>query len=369
VKQGALWRWSKFVTALRAAAGERRVVLLVLRWRRTARKGAQTKAFARAASRVMREGDILARDPVTGSFAVAMLAFARDGSTSHIADARAALERIAAAMAMGVNDRMETGWWSLAGAQDVDALAATIERAFERGSRERERLEFLATIGHELRTPLTSIRGYVETLLDETVDAATARRFLEVVRSETLRLGRLVDGMLEFSLLDLASDVRSGISDLGEVIRAAVAAIAPVAAQAGVSVTAAVECDAYARVSVDACMHALLNLVENGVKYGRSSGMVLVRLERQDAYNSIFVDDDGQGIDPRERERIFERRARGSRSSDRGGSGIGLSIVRTIVERAGGSVCATDSPLGGARFWIKLPAMVDAKADSERAPS
>ncbi|HEX3458068.1 MAG TPA: histidine kinase dimerization/phospho-acceptor domain-containing protein, partial [Candidatus Baltobacteraceae bacterium] len=70
----------------------------------------------------------------------------------------------------------------------------------------RERLAgVLATVGHELRTPLTSIRGYVETLLGGELDPSTARRFLETVRRETLRLGRLIDGMLEFSLLDLSA--------------------------------------------------------------------------------------------------------------------------------------------------------------------
>ena len=102
-------------------------------------------------------------------------------------------------------------------------------------------------------------------------------------------------------------------------------------------------------------MHVLLNVIENAIKYAGPGGRIVMTLERQDPFVQAIVDDDGPGVAPSERERIFEHRARGDASEATPGSGIGLAIVRAIVERAAGNVSVVDSPLGGARFIIRLP--------------
>jgi signal transduction histidine kinase len=313
-------------------------------------------AFARAAERIVREGDRLAHEPRSDWFAIAMLSPARDGAAALTLDARAALERISATMSLVIGRRMETGWWPITARSDVEAFEATIERALERGARERERYEFLATVGHELRTPLTSIRGYLETLLDDELDVKTVRRFLEVARNEALRLGRLVDGMLDFSPLDLSLQPAPGVTDLAAAVNAALDALAPIARQAEMVLQVSYDGEAMARIGGDACMHVLLNVIENAIKYARRGGRVVVNVERQDPYVCAIVDDDGPGIPAAERERVFEHRVRGGAAESRPGAGIGLTIVRTIVERAAGSVRVDDSPLGGARFVIRLPA-------------
>ncbi len=323
-------------------------------------------AFARAAQAVVREGDRLAHEPGSDWFAIAMLSPARDGATALTLDARSALERISATMSLVTGRRMETGWWPLRGRSDVEAFEATIERALERGARERERYEFLATVGHELRTPLTSIRGYIETLLDDELDVTTTRRFLEVARNEALRLGRLVDGMLDFSPLDLSPRPMPGVTDLATTANAAIEALAPIARQAGMALEVRHKGDAAVRVGGDACMHVLLNVIENAIKYASPGGHVVVSVERQDPFVCAIIDDDGPGVPAAERAHIFEHRARGGRSVMRPGSGIGLAIVRTIVERGGGNVRVDDSPLGGARFIIRFPA---AKAESRSSLS
>ncbi len=98
-----------------------------------------------------------------------------------------------------------------------------LERALLRGAQERERYAFFSALGHELRTPLSSIRGYLETLLDDDVDARTRRRFVRIAYNESLRLSRLVDGMFEISLLDLHATLRrpSGSGSLGLALEAA----------------------------------------------------------------------------------------------------------------------------------------------------
>ena len=347
----------------------RNVPLLVLRlpevarlaWRdgrRAARRLERetVEAFARAAERIVREGDRLAHEPGSDWFVMAMLMPARDPATALALDARSALERIAATMSLVTGKRMETGWWPISTPADVDAFEATIERALERGARERERYEFLATVGHELRTPLTSIRGYIETLLDEDdLDVVTTRRFLEVARNEALRLGRLVDGMLDFSLLDLSPQPVAGVTDLVAAAQAAIDALDPIAREADMHLRVAHDGEAVARIGADACMHVLLNVIENAIKYAGPSGRIIVTLERQDPFVHAIVDDDGPGVAFPERERIFEHRVRGGGSDAAPGCGIGLAIVRTIVERAAGNVSVSDSPLGGARFVIRLP--------------
>lgn len=224
----------------------------------------------------------------------------------------------------------------------------------ERRRRER-RQAFLATVGHELRTPLTSIRGYIETVLDgDELDVATTRHLLETARREALRLGRLVEGMLEFSMLDLSACGREARCDLSEQVRATIDAVLPLARQRGVTVRARLLRSAMARIDGDACVHALLNVVENAVKHGGKRGNVTIECVRKHSFLCVYVDDDGPGVAPDEREAIFGLGFRGDRASQPG-NGIGLAVVKAIVTRAGGDVSVDPSPLGGARFLLRFP--------------
>ncbi|MBV8068191.1 MAG: phosphate regulon sensor histidine kinase PhoR, partial [Candidatus Eremiobacteraeota bacterium] len=146
----------------------------------------------------------------------------------------------------------------------------------------------LATIGHELRTPLTSIRGYIETLLEGEFDPSTARRFLETARREALRLDRLVDGMLEFSLLDL-STAHDRVCNIVEQIRATIDMLSPMAASRCVTIRAHLPESALARVDGDACVHALANLIENAIKHGNERGTIDVRCTREEPFVSIAI--------------------------------------------------------------------------------
>ena len=251
---------------------------------------------------------------------------------------------------------MRVGWYPLSAPSECANMNVAIARALERGAIERERYEFLATVGHELRTPLTSIRGYIETLLDGDVDAGTARKFLEIARNEALRLGRLVDGMLDFSLLDLspaAAVVRR--ADLGEITQAAIDALAPAAAARGIVVRSTLRVGLSARIEPDAYMHAVVNLIENALKYGRDGGRVDVSVQLRDTMAAVCVEDDGAGVPEAERESIFALRARGASMRAAPGRGIGLAIVRTIAERVAGRVWAEQSAYGGARFVLEIP--------------
>jgi signal transduction histidine kinase len=213
----------------------------------------------------------------------------------------------------------------------------------------------LPTVGHELRTPLTSICGYIETVLEGQIDPQTSRRFLETARLEALRLGRLIDGMLEVSKLDLAPPALTGVCDVVEQIRATIDIIAPIARKRNVTIRTRAPKRIVARLDADECVHALSNLVENAVKHGSERGTVKVACRGVDPFVEVSVEDDGSGVDPAERKAIFALGARGA-GTDRTGSGIGLAVVKAIVERCGGDVRVESSSVGGARFVLRVPA-------------
>jgi signal transduction histidine kinase len=228
------------------------------------------------------------------------------------------------------------------------------ERRVIRGRRELEQYQTLAAVGHELRTPLTSIRAYIETLLDdEALDRPTGRRFLETARREARRLGRMIDGMVEVSMLDLSTSDLDAQCDLAVETFAAVEALLPLAHRRGLTITVDVSRAAPVLVETDLCAHVLFNLIDNAVKYGREGGTVAISCERDDRFACLIVDDDGPGIVPAERDSLFRMGVRG-RPGACPGSGIGLAVVKAIAERAGGDVSIAESPLGGARFVLRL---------------
>lgn len=303
------------------------VPLLVLRCPEFA-PSAKATAFHDAARCVVRRGDLLAQSPGTDRFAIALLAPPRTGSAPDARQVRAALDRIGSAI--------------------------TIEAQVERGIGACGRGAMLAAVGHELRTPLSSIRGYLETLLEGGLDPPTARRFLETARREASRLGRLIDGMLQFSLLDLSTRGRNPACDVVEQIRTAIESAAPLAAARGTRICAKLPPSARARVDGDACVHAIVNLIENAIKHGGEGGIVEISCACEASFACVAVDDDGPGIEPGERESIFRIGVRARAGAP--GSGIGLAVVHAIAERAGGDVLVERSSRGGARFVLRFPA-------------
>ncbi|HYL27132.1 MAG TPA: HAMP domain-containing sensor histidine kinase, partial [Candidatus Nitrosotalea sp.] len=236
----------------------------------------------------------------------------------------------------------------------VPSMVSATSSCADSGAAERRLAQtMLATVAHELRTPLTSIRGYIETLLDEELDPATARRFLETARREALRVSRLVDGMLEFSLLDLTSGDLPAGCDTAEQIRATLEMLSPLAASRHITIRTSLLADAKARVAADSFVHAFSNLVENAIKYVGEGGTIEIISLRSAPFVEIAVHDDGVGVAPERCESIFLLGVRGDALVP-SGRGIGLALVRAIAERAGGSVRVERSPLGGAAFLLRF---------------
>lgn len=344
----------------KSLTGRQPVPLLVLRlpelertaWRQGTRVARRierdtARAFRVAARRIVRANDALAHDCGSDCFIIAMLHLPRERHGPDAADCRAALERITAALSRCTRRRIEGGWWALGAVTGTRALHRAIADALERGARERERYEFLATLSHELRTPLASIRGYLETILESKSDSGGMRRYLETAQRETLRLGRIVDGMLELSLLDLSpASLAVRTCDVREQIVAAFEALAPAAHRQGILLCADAPVAVHARIDSDTCMHALLNVIENAIVHGRAGGSVRVSCRHTAERVEVAIDDDGPW----------------SQVASARGHGLGLTIARTIAERAGGTLGHEYSASGGVRALLSLPL---ARAEAE----
>lgn len=231
---------------------------------------------------------------------------------------------------------------------------------------ERLRTDFVSEVSHELRTPLTQIRMFAETLLLGRVrNPEEGRRSLEIIDAEARRLSHLVENILQFSRgergrIELVPQVRDLAPLVGEVIRD----FAPVAAERSVRFRPeALEGVARAAVDDEAMRRILLNLFDNAVKYGPEGQEVRVGLERADDRLRLWVDDEGPGIPRADRARIwqsFERLDRDRRSAV-AGTGIGLAVVRRLVELQGGAIEVEVGSRGGARFVVDLPAVAEAE--------
>ena len=312
-------------------------------------------AFAAAAERVLRGEDLIAHDRGTDAFVAALIAPTRDGHRSPApVDIRSASARSAATVEGLTALDVDAGWtrYDVRSARGIDAAIA---RALVRGAQERERYAFFSAVGHELRTPLAAIRGYLETLLADDTDRATRRRFTRIAHAESLRLTRLLEGMFEISLLDLTATFPQPAKGALDVALAGAAdASAASAARHGIEVRIAAAPPTPVAIDGDRLMLVLINLIDNAIKHGRRGGRVEVAVEPESPRTvTVVVDDDGPGIPPEERERVFALGKRGPTAAD--GSGIGLALVRMILERAGGRVDVRESPLGGVRFAVTVP--------------
>jgi two-component system phosphate regulon sensor histidine kinase PhoR len=229
---------------------------------------------------------------------------------------------------------------------------------------EQVRRDFVANASHELKTPVAAIRGLVETILDDdAMDPAVARGFLERVKAQTDRLGALVGEMLALSRLEGTGsaltlqrvDLREPVGDALEVLQAAATA-------RGLALDADLGDDEVGvHGSFEALRRVAANLLDNALKYTPEGGRVGVRVAFDGARGVLVVEDSGPGIAPVERERVFERfyRVDKGRGRDTGGTGLGLAIVKHLVQSMGGQVRIGDSPLGGARFEVSIPAARD----------
>jgi PAS domain S-box-containing protein len=223
--------------------------------------------------------------------------------------------------------------------------------------------EFLATLSHELRTPLTAIIGWSAMLRGNKLDEITTANALETIERNAKAQGQIIEDLMDVSRIimgKLRLDVQT--IELAPIISAAVDAILPAAEAKNIRLHALLDPQAGPASGDPARLQQVIwNLLTNAVKFTPKGGRVQVRLERIDSHVEITVSDTGQGIAPEFLPYVFERFRQADMKHTRthGGLGLGLSIVRQLVELHGGTVHAESAGVGqGAIFVVQLPAMV-----------
>ncbi len=234
-------------------------------------------------------------------------------------------------------------------ADSFNQMAGSLER------QEQMRRDFIANAAHELRTPLTNLQGYLEALRDGVIEADRAAYESLLDEAERLvRLSRSLDSLAEGDAS--TAPPRLEEVDLAAAVRTALELAQPILERAGLSVVADLPEHLSARANPDHLAQVLGNLVSNAARYTPSGGRVAVRAERRSGDLLVSISNTGEGIPADDLERVFERfyRVEKSRDRARGGAGIGLAIVKQLVEAGGGRVGA-ESDDGQTRFWFSLP--------------
>jgi two-component system phosphate regulon sensor histidine kinase PhoR len=226
---------------------------------------------------------------------------------------------------------------------------------------ENMRSDFAANVSHEIKTPLTAIQGFVETLLHGSVDdPAQVHRFLGIIEKHVRRLSVIIDDLMHLSRLEQDQDTRRLTMKKGavaEVIHTAVGLCRSKADEKEIVLRVACEEGLTAVMDTELMEQAVVNLLDNAIKYSPAKSRIAVEARQADTEIAIQVRDQGMGIAAKHLPRLFERfyRVDKARSRNMGGTGLGLAIVKHIIQAHGGQVTVESTQGRGSTFTLHLP--------------
>jgi len=235
-------------------------------------------------------------------------------------------------------------------ARAFNAMAAELDEV------DRMRKDLVANVSHELRTPISALRALLENLIDgvEPVERST----LETTLRQVERLGSLVEQLLELSKLESGAVPLARASlDLRPVVEQVIEESRNEAEARGVTLATGGEWGVELHADEHRVHEVVANLVSNAIRHSPRGGRVVVRLEGDDGWARLEVEDEGPGIPAEEAERVFERfyRSDQARAATEGGSGLGLAIARWLVELHGGRIRVEQAEPHGCRMVVELP--------------
>jgi two-component system phosphate regulon sensor histidine kinase PhoR len=251
--------------------------------------------------------------------------------------------------------RLQDGQGHITGALIVINDVTNIRRL------ESIRRDFVANVSHELKTPITSIEGFAETLLDGALEEPEdARRFVEIINKQASRLHAIVEDLLALSRVEQEAkreEILLQELPVVDVLQSAILTCKPKAEREGVVTSLVCEQGIMAQMNPALLEQAVINLLDNAIKYSGQGCAIRVEAEKQPGEVLIRVCDNGVGIAKQDVARIFERfyRVDKARSAKLGGTGLGLSIVKHIISAHHGHVSVESSLGKGSTFTIHLP--------------
>jgi two-component system phosphate regulon sensor histidine kinase PhoR len=226
---------------------------------------------------------------------------------------------------------------------------------------ENIRKEFVANVSHEIRTPITAIKGFVETLRDGAMqNPQDGERFLGIIQNHVLRLEALVEDLLSLSRIEEETEREEIVLEekpLKEVLAGALQLCQVKAEPKQIRMELSCAEEVAAKINPSLLEQAVVNLLDNAVKYSEAGKRIWVQVESSPQEVLIRVRDEGCGIEKQHLERLFERfyRVDKARSRKLGGTGLGLAIVKHILEAHGGRVTVESQPGRGSTFTLHLP--------------
>ena len=232
-----------------------------------------------------------------------------------------------------------------------DSLLEELETAFHREK------QFTSDVSHELRTPLTVILNQCSVLLECRELSETEQSEIRVIQKKAAGMAQLISQLLLLSRADQGRQpVHRELLSLSELTEMTAEELAELASSQGIHLTAQIQSGILAEVDETLYIRMLTNLISNAVSYGRPGGQILVELSQKDGAAVGKIQDDGIGIAPEALPHIFERFFRADTSrTDSGHSGLGLSMVKWILEAHGGSIRVESVPGKGSIFLFRLP--------------
>ena len=232
--------------------------------------------------------------------------------------------------------------------QHVNQMAEDLRRSDE------HRSAFIANLSHELKTPIASLVGVSDLLADEKLDESTRKDLTGILRSESLRLSRLCDGIVTLTKMERDFKPKKKLLQLDEQIRHAVILITEKWKQKEIDLTFTSR-PVYCVTDPDLSMQVWTNLLDNAVKYSSDSVHLMIDIQEENDTARVTIADNGIGMSEEDQRHIFEQFYQVEHSHVQEGNGLGLAIVKTIVDQLGGSI-SVESEIGkGSTFQVILP--------------
>ena len=225
----------------------------------------------------------------------------------------------------------------------------------ELGNTETLQTDFISSVSHEFKTPINAIEGYASLLQDHHQSPEEQETYIEKILFNTRRLSTLTGNILLLSKINNQSiRPQRTVFRLDEQIRQAIVALEQKWTEKNIDFDVELDKVTYSGYE-SLLLHVWSNLIDNAIKFDPPGGMICLRLRQADDEAVFTIDDNGPGIAPEEQERIFHKSYQSDSSREMSGNGLGLALVKQIVEFSGGTVSVENLPEAGCRFTVRLP--------------